>query len=74
MMNMKDEKTEQMKEYLKLKKLQEEDRSDELIEEIYNEVSREQSNEEKTKGRKKDDKGRKNCSRKTRDNTIYEVF
>lgn len=47
MMNMKDEKTEQMKEYLKLKKLQEEDRSDELIEEIYNEVSREQSNEEK---------------------------
>ena len=44
---MKDKKTEQMKEYLKLKKLQEEDRSDELIEQIYNEVSREKSNDEK---------------------------
>ena len=44
---MKDKKTEQMKEYLKLKKLQEEDKSDELIEEIYNEVSREKSNDEK---------------------------
>ena len=44
---MKDKKTEQMKEYIKLKKLQEEDKSDELIEEIYNEVSREKSNDEK---------------------------
>lgn len=44
---MKDKKTEQMKEYLELKKLQEEDKSDELIEEIYNEVSREKSNDEK---------------------------
>lgn len=44
---MKDKKTEQMKEYLKLKKLQDEDKSDELIEEIYNEVSREKSNDEK---------------------------
>ena len=44
---MKDKKTEQMKEYLKLKKLQEEDKSDELIEEIYNEVSREKSDDEK---------------------------
>lgn len=44
---MKDKKTEQMKEYLKLKKLQEEDKSNELIEEIYNEVSREKSNDEK---------------------------
>lgn len=44
---MKDKKTEQMKEYLKLKKLQEEDKSDELIEEIYNEVSREKNNDEK---------------------------
>lgn len=47
MVDMKDKKTEQMKEYLKLKKLQEEDKSDELIEEIYNEVSREKSNDEK---------------------------
>ena len=53
MMNMKDEKTEQMKEYLKLKKLHEEDRSDELIEEIYNEVSREKSNEEKNERQEK---------------------
>lgn len=44
---MKDKKTEQMKEYLELKKLQEVDKSDELIEEIYNEVSREKSNDEK---------------------------
>ena len=47
MVDMKDKKTEQMKEYLELKKLQEEDKSDELIEEIYNEVSREKSNDEK---------------------------
>ena len=47
MVDMKDKKTEQMKEYLKLKKLQEEDKSDELIEEIYNEVSREKSDDEK---------------------------
>lgn len=46
-MDMKNEKTEQMKEYLKLKKLQEEDKSDELIEKIYNEVSREKRNDEK---------------------------
>lgn len=44
---MKDKKTEQMKEYLRLKKLQEEDKSDELIEEIYNEVSKEKSNDAK---------------------------
>ena len=44
---MKNEKTEQMKEYLKLKKLQEEDKSDKLIEKIYNEVSREKRNDEK---------------------------
>jgi len=47
---MKNEKTEQMKEYLKLKKLQEEDKSDELIEKIYNEVSIEKSNDEKIEG------------------------
>lgn len=70
---MKDEKTEQMKKYLKLKKLQEEDKSNELIEEIYKKVSREVTLKN-PKGRKKDDKGRKDCNRKTRDNTIYEVF
>ena len=50
---MKDKKTEQMKEYLKLKKLQEEDKSDELIEEIYNEVSREKNNDEKIERKEK---------------------
>lgn len=44
MVDMKDKKTEQMKKYLKLKELQEEDKSDELIEEIYKKVSREESN------------------------------
>lgn len=44
---MKDKTTEQMKKYLKLKKLQEEDKSNELIEEIYKKVSREESNIEK---------------------------
>ena len=44
---MKDKKTEQMKKYLKLKKLQEEDKSNELIEEIYKKVSKEESNIEK---------------------------
>lgn len=39
-----DEEIENMRRYLRLKKLQEEDRSEELIDEIYNEVSRE-SNE-----------------------------
>ena len=53
MVDMKDKKTEQMKEYLKLKKLQEEDKSDELIEEIYNEVSREKSNDEKIERQEK---------------------
>lgn len=47
MVDMKDEKTEQMKKYLKLKKLQEKDKSNELIEEIYKKVSREESNIEK---------------------------
>ena len=47
MVDMKDKTTEQMKKYLKLKKLQEEDKSNELIEEIYKKVSREESNIEK---------------------------
>lgn len=43
---MEDERTKQMKEYLRLKKLQEEDKSEELIEEVYNEVMNENNDEE----------------------------
>ena len=43
---MEDERTKQMKEYLRLKKLQEEDKSEELIEEVYNEVMNEDNDEE----------------------------
>lgn len=35
---MQDNKTAQMREYLKLKQIQENDKSDEIIEEIYNKV------------------------------------
>ena len=42
---MEDERTKQMKEYLRLKKLQEEDKSEELIEEVYNEVMNENNDE-----------------------------
>ena len=35
---MQENKTTQMKEYLKLKQIQENDKSDEIIEEIYNKV------------------------------------
>ena len=38
MVNMKDKNTEQMREYLRLKNIQENDKSDEIIEEVYNEV------------------------------------
>lgn len=36
---MEDKKTEQMREYLKLKRIQENDKSDEIIEEVYNEIA-----------------------------------
>lgn len=35
---MEENRTEQMREYLRLKKIQENDKSDEIIEEIYNKV------------------------------------
>ena len=38
---MEDEKYENLKKYLKLKKLQEEDKSEEMIEEIFNDVCKE---------------------------------
>lgn len=41
--NMEDEMTEEIKEYLRLKKLQEEDNSDELIEEVFNEIMSEEN-------------------------------
>ncbi len=40
---MENEKTEQMKEYLRLKKLEKEDKSDELIEEVYKKVTEEEN-------------------------------
>ena len=42
MVNMKDKNTEQMREYLRLKNIQENDKSDEIIEEVYNEVATEE--------------------------------
>ena len=39
---MKDKNTEQMREYLRLKNIQENDKSDEIIEEVYNEVATEE--------------------------------
>ena len=38
---MEDEKYENIKEYLRLKKLQEEDKSEEMIDEVFNEVCKE---------------------------------
>lgn len=35
---MEENRTEQMREYLRLKKIQENDKSDEIIEEVYNNV------------------------------------
>ena len=42
---MEDKKTEQMREYLRLKGIQEEDISDEMIEEVYNEVTAKEDTE-----------------------------
>lgn len=43
---MEDNKTEQMREYLRLKKLQDEDKSEELIEDVYNKIATEKKIEE----------------------------
>lgn len=37
---MEEKETEQMREYLRIKKLEEEDKSDELIDEVYNKSQR----------------------------------
>lgn len=37
---MKDKKTEQMKEYLRIKEIEEKDKSDEIIDEVYNRVTK----------------------------------
>lgn len=42
---MEDKKTEQMREYLRLKNIQENDKSDEIIEEIYNEATTKEDTE-----------------------------
>lgn len=42
---MEDKKTEEMREYLKLKRIQKDDKSDELIEEVYNNVATNEDSE-----------------------------
>ncbi len=42
---MEDKKTEQMREYLRLKNIQENDKSDEIIEEVYNEATTKEDTE-----------------------------
>ena len=44
---MEDKETEQMKEYLRIKKLEEEDQSDELIDEVYNKAIKKEDDNEK---------------------------
>ena len=48
---MEDKETNQMKEYLRIKKLEEEDQSDELIDEVYNKAIKKESDNEKMKGK-----------------------
>ena len=43
---MEEEETEQMREYLRIKKLEEEDKSNELIDEVYNKATKKESNNE----------------------------
>lgn len=47
---MEDKETKQMKEYLRIKKLEEEDQSDELINEVYNKAIKKESDNEKDEG------------------------
>ena len=43
---MEEKETEQMREYLRIKKLEEEDTSDKLIDEVYNKATKKESNNE----------------------------
>lgn len=43
---MEDKKTEQMREYLRIKKINDEDKSDELIDEVYNSITKKESDSE----------------------------
>lgn len=43
---MEEKETEQMREYLRIKKLEEEDKSNELIDEVYNKAAKKESNNE----------------------------
>jgi|GEM_PF-2444737 hypothetical protein len=43
---MEEKETEQMREYLRIKKLEEEDKSDKLIDEVYNKATKKESNNE----------------------------
>ena len=43
---MEEKETEQMRKYLRIKKLEEEDKSNELIDEVYNKATKKESNNE----------------------------
>ena len=47
---MEDKETKQMKEYLRIKKLEEEDQSDELIDEVYNKAIKKETKNKKDEG------------------------
>lgn len=47
---MEDNKTKQIEEYLRLKKIEEEDKSDELIDEIYKKITKKESSNETNEG------------------------
>lgn len=47
---MEDNETKQIEEYLRLKKIEEEDKSDELIDEIYKKITKKESSNETNEG------------------------
>ena len=48
---MEDKQAQNIKEYLRIKRLQQEDNSEEMIDELYNKVTKEQKKEKKEKDR-----------------------
>ena len=72
---MEEKETEQMREYLRIKKLEEEDKSDELIEEVYNKAQRKNLIMKLMKGKwNKYDKRRENCNTEAANDRVYELF
>lgn len=47
---MEDNETKQIEEYLRIKKIEEEDKSDELIDEIYKKITKKESSNETNEG------------------------